>query len=252
MTHPSLYMNQILIETVSTHKHLGLTLSSDAKWTSHISIIIDKAWQRIGVMRALKFLLNRKSLERMYFSLIRPLLEHAEVVWDNINDPLKHDLESVQNEAERIVTGEIKYCNIQKLLFELKWETLTERRKKHRLIMLYKMLNGISPPYLTSLSQSAQNDDERYNLRHLRSVRANTQFYNLTFLPRTARDWNLLPESTRNSSTIEQFKMLLNNNRIRSCPLFDFGTRKCQITYGHSIQYKMLLVRLHVYRSIKT
>ena len=23
-------------------------------------------------------------------------------------------------------------------------------------------------------------------------------------------------------------------------------------TYGHSIQYKMLLVRLHVYRSIKT
>ena len=24
------------------------------------------------------------------------------------------------------------------------------------------------------------------------------------------------------------------------------------LTYGHSIQYKMLLVRLHVYRSIKT
>ena len=105
VAHPSLYMNQILIETVSTHKHLGLILSSDAKWTSHISIIIDKAWQRIGVMRALKFLLNRKSLERMYFSFVRPLLEYADVVWDNISDSLKHDLESVQNEAARIVTG---------------------------------------------------------------------------------------------------------------------------------------------------
>ena len=94
------------------------------------------------------------------------------------------------------------------------------------------MLNGISPPYLTSLSQSSQNDDERYNLRHLRSVRANTQFYNLTFLPRTVRDWNLLPESTRNSSTVEQFKMLLNNNRVRSCPLFDCSTRKCQILHS--------------------
>ena len=229
--HPSLYMNQILIETVSTHKHLGLTLSSDAKWTSHISIIIDKAWQRIGVMRALKFLLNRKSLEHMYFSFVRPLLEYADVVWDNISDSLKHDLESVQNEVARIVSGATKYCNIQKLLFELKWETLTERRKKHRLLMLYKMLYGISPPYLTSLSQSSQNDDERYNLRRLRSVRANTQFYNSTFLPRTVRDWNLLPESTRNSSTIEQFKMLLNNNRVRSCPLFDFGLRKSQILH---------------------
>ena len=55
-------------------------------------------------MKALKFLLNRKSLERMYFSFIRPLLEYADVVWDNINDALKHDLESVQNEAARIVT----------------------------------------------------------------------------------------------------------------------------------------------------
>ena len=90
------------------------------------------------------------------------------------------------------------------------------------------MLNGISPP-LTSLSQSSQNDDERYNLRYLSSVRANTQFYNSTFLPRTVQDWNLLPESTRNSSSIEKFKLLLNNNRVRPCPLFDFGTRICQI-----------------------
>ena len=70
---------------------------------------------------------------------IRPLLEYADVVWDNINDAIKHNLESVQNEAARIVTGATKYCNIQKLLFELKWETLTERRKKHCLIMLYKI-----------------------------------------------------------------------------------------------------------------
>ena len=107
-------------------------------------------------MRALKFVLNRKSLERLCFSFIRPLLKYADVVWDNINDALKHDLGSAQNEAVRIVTGATKYCNIQKLLFELKWETLTERRKKHLLIMLYNVLNGISPPYLTSLSQSSK------------------------------------------------------------------------------------------------
>ena len=34
-------------------------------------------------MRRLKFRLNRKSLETIYFSFIRPLLEYADVIWDN-------------------------------------------------------------------------------------------------------------------------------------------------------------------------
>ena len=36
--HPPLIMNSLNIEEVDTHKHLGLTLSSDAKWNAHISI----------------------------------------------------------------------------------------------------------------------------------------------------------------------------------------------------------------------
>jgi len=51
----------------------------------------------------------------------------------------------VQNEAARIVSGATKYCNIQSMLAELKWETLAERRKKQKLITLYKMNHAISP-----------------------------------------------------------------------------------------------------------
>ena len=54
-------------------------------------------------MRALKSLMNLKSFERMYFSFIRPILEYEVVVWYNISDALKHDFESVQNKAARIV-----------------------------------------------------------------------------------------------------------------------------------------------------
>ena len=34
-------------------------------------------------MRKLKFILDRHSLEIIYTSFIRPVLEHADVVWDN-------------------------------------------------------------------------------------------------------------------------------------------------------------------------
>ena len=93
------------------------------------------------------------------------------------------------------------------------------------------MLNGISLPYLSSLSPSSQNENLRYDLTNLRSIRANTQVYNSSFLPRTVREWNLSPESTRNSSTMEQFKMILKDSCVRCSPIFDFGTRKGQILY---------------------
>jgi len=36
--HPQLHMNNIAIEHVESHKHLGITLSSDAKWyKTHLS-----------------------------------------------------------------------------------------------------------------------------------------------------------------------------------------------------------------------
>ena len=152
--HPSLYMNNVAIKNVSSHMHLGVTFSEDLKWSSHISFILKKAWQRIGMMKTVKHFLNRSSLERMYFSFIRPLLEYSDVVWDNCTETLKHEIEAVHNEAARIVTGATKYCNIQKLLCDLKWETLAARRRKHRLILLYKMLNGLSPTYLSNLIPS--------------------------------------------------------------------------------------------------
>ena len=84
-------------------------------------------------------------------SFIRPLLEYGDILWDNCTIQQKSDIDSVQNEAVRIVSGATKYCNIQSMLAELKWETLADRRKKHKLITLYKMNHTISPHYLIDL-----------------------------------------------------------------------------------------------------
>ena len=44
-------------------------------------------------MRKLKFQLNRKSLQTIYFSFIRTLLEYADVVWDNCTQYEANELE---------------------------------------------------------------------------------------------------------------------------------------------------------------
>ena len=130
--HPPLLIYNVPIESVRSHKHVGLTFTYDAKCKDHISSILNKAWQiSLGMLHSLKFMLSRPSLENMYLNLFRPLLEYGDLVWDNCTAELKNDIESVQNEAARIVSGSTKRCNIHTLLAELRWDTFACRRRKN-------------------------------------------------------------------------------------------------------------------------
>lgn len=230
VNHPPIFMDQTNIKQVKTHKHLGITLSEDLRWNSHISVILQKAWKRIAIMRSLKFILNRASLEKMYISFIRPILEYADVTWDNCPNYLQNAIEAVQNEAARIITGATKLCNINKLLNDLKWETLTERRKQHKLVLFYKMVNGIAPQYLSNLVPH-ENADTSYNLRSQRTVPSRTQAYRSSFLPSAIREWNALPVQTRESPSISSFKHNLDRNKTKASPLFKVGSRLGQILH---------------------
>ena len=74
-------------------------------------------------MRSLKFKLDRKALECIYTSFIRTLLEYGDVIFDNCTHRLKDELESIQLEAARIVTGATKLVSHDKLYQEIDTST---------------------------------------------------------------------------------------------------------------------------------
>ena len=53
-------------------------------------------------MRALKFKLNRHTLQIIYFSFIRPVLEYADNIWDNIPEYLKNDVEKFKMNRQEL------------------------------------------------------------------------------------------------------------------------------------------------------
>ena len=61
------------------------------------------------------FILDRKTLEKIYHTFIRPILEYADVVWGNETLLLINKLENVQIKAARIVTGETRLVSINGL-----------------------------------------------------------------------------------------------------------------------------------------
>ena len=54
------------LHNVNEHKHLGITLMSNGKWTSRIDNICNSAYKQINVLRKLKYTLNRETLLKIY------------------------------------------------------------------------------------------------------------------------------------------------------------------------------------------
>ena len=210
--HPPLLMENQQITETDSHKHLGIYLSSDCTWHKHIDFVKEKAWKRINIMRKLKFEIDRKSFEIFFFTYIRPFLEYASVVWDNCTQYEKAELDKIQNEAARIVTVTTKLVSILALYEETKWETLEERRRKSKLILFYKIINGLSPTYLSSLIPPSVSSVSSYSLRNssdIQTIVCQTAQYFNSFLPSVIREWNSLPLDVRNSTSVSSFKCRL-------------------------------------------
>ena len=79
-------------------------------------------------MRRLKYELDRKSLEIIYTTCIRSILEYAGVIWDKCCDYEKQELEKIQIEATRIASGATKLISIQNLYKDIGWETLEKKK----------------------------------------------------------------------------------------------------------------------------
>ena len=231
VNHPTLYLHDVPINEVTTHKHLDLNFSQRLDWQSHIDYITQKAWSRMNLLRKLKFMLDRKSLEKTYFTFIRPILEYADIVWDNCTQQQSYLLEKIQLEASRIVSGTTKLVEIDKLYAELGWLKLSERRSLHKLFLFFEMENGLAPLYLSDLIPPREGDVSNYPLRnsdHYVSVNTNTTSYANSFLPSTIKAWNNLPASIKSANTIGSFKRLLTKNTPKVPDYFFDGERLCQ------------------------
>ena len=89
------------------------------------------------ILNKSKFLLPCIALERIYLSMICPDLEFGDTIYDSISLSTGHALETVQRQAAIMCCGAYHHTSHSSLLLEVGWE-LSERRKFHKLSLLYK------------------------------------------------------------------------------------------------------------------
>ena len=249
---PPLIMDGTPLQEVNAYKHLGVTLSSNLSWNAHIEDLAVRAGQCVDVLNALKYKLDRCTLEKLYFAFVRSKLEYANIIWDNCPKQLSDILENVQYRAAKIVSGAIHRTSHELVYNELGWEYLEERRKKQRLKTLFKTIHGETPIYLQEVLPAQLRDNEQYFLRNAFNIpqfNSRTATFHDSFFPKTIRDWNLLQNDIKASEDLANFLSRLNTDTKHAPKWFYAGTRNGSIQHA---KLRMLCSNLndHLYSHI--
>ena len=199
--HASYALEGTDLGNVESIKYLGVTITSDLRWNTHVSNICTEANRTLGFLRRNLYSCPQEVKEAAYKGLVRPVLDYGSSVWDPPGVVLQEELESVQKRAARFVTGNYNYetGSMTGILGQLKWESLKKRRKDDRLILLYKGLKGKASVPTDDLIPKTRRCRNQHSMAFQIPI-ANTDVYKGSFFPRTIRDWNALPDSLISSA----------------------------------------------------
>ena len=96
-----------------------------------------------------------------------------------------------------------------RILELLGWSTLAEMCLQHKVIMMYKIVHGLAPPYMTDMFRE-QLDPKVYDLRNsklnLKIPAARTSLFKNSFAFTGASIWNALPDDVKQLPSVSGFK----------------------------------------------
>ena len=168
----------------------------------------------------------------MYKSFILPHLEFSDVVWDNCTQQQAEELEQIHLDALRTITGLVRGTSHQKLYTETGFTCLKERRKRHKTILYYKIVNGFVPMYLISrlphLTAAINPYHRRFPLQR-QVPRCRLELYKSSYFPSTTVLWNNLPEHIKRSDSVGVLKRFLSSNDSRVPPHYYLPNRHSEI-----------------------
>ncbi|KAF7697257.1 hypothetical protein HF521_005675, partial [Silurus meridionalis] len=205
----NLHLEGCTITTSSTVKDLGVILDTNLSFKNHINHVTKTGFFHLRNIAKLRNMLSISDAEKLVHVFMTFRLDYCNALLGGCPASLINKLQLVQNAAARVLTRLRKYDHITPILSSLHWLPVKFRIDYKLLLLTYKTLNGLAPMYLFSLLT-------RYSpLRSLRS-----QNSGLLVVPRIAKSskggrafshsapklWNSLPDSSRDSDTLSQFK----------------------------------------------
>jgi hypothetical protein len=201
------YLHGQVLDSVSDAKYLGLDLSSDLKYNTHISRITSNANRTLGYIKRNVTTTHQRVRELAYKSLVRPQLEYASAIWSPYTKSNITKVEQVQRRATRWVRNDYTpLSSVTAMQNELGWRSLEHRRLDARLIMFYKIYHNIVAIHLPPYIQPPIRLTRHMHPLSLRQVQVTSDYLKFSFFPHCITLWNQLPAHIVTLTDLDQFK----------------------------------------------
>ena len=122
-------INSSPVASVDSVKYLGVTITNDLKWNTHIAYTCKSAKRRLGLLYRNFRQADQRTLSQLYKALVLPKLDYCSCVWDPATLTLINRMESVQKFAAKLCTKRWSDSS-DSLVSGLNWATLRYRRSR--------------------------------------------------------------------------------------------------------------------------
>ena len=161
-------------------KYLGVLLASDLSCSPHVAATSSKSSFGLGLLQRNLKKAPVELKEQAYRVYVRSILEYACPIWSPHLKGDSADLERVNRRAIRYVSGDFRRTtSVTALMATRDWQTLEERRREAKLVLLYKIVNDKVAVSLEDinleLSTRPSRNSHKFKFREKRSSTANLQ-----------------------------------------------------------------------------
>ena len=195
---------RISLKETQGEKDLGVFIDNKLSFKDHTAQVTAKANRMVGLIRRSFDYLTEKMFTQLFKSMVRPLLEYGNNVWQPTLKGLESDIEDVQRRATKTLSH-LREKPYPERLRTLKLPCLEHRRRRGRMIETYKYIHGHydteKPCFTLAKTNQLRGNSLKLQKESVKSrVRAN-------FLSnRVVNDWNSLPNNVVNAPSVDAFK----------------------------------------------
>ena len=197
------------IAFVSEINALGVCIDDQLSFNAHVDRICTKAGRQVSALQRLTGVLDYESRLAIYKSIIMSNFDYCPIVWFFTSRASITKMEKIQERALRFVLKDSR-SSYEEMLGNLKVDSIRMNGLKKLSIEIHKLLNGLSPDYLSVIFERSKKPyGVRDNNKLIQPIKKSTNNGLKSFHYFGAHVWKILPTDIKNSLSTCEFKNLI-------------------------------------------
>ena len=212
LTHvlPPIYFKNEIIEQVSHHKVLGITIDCNLNWHQHISTLCKRTSQKVFQLSKIKHFLDQPSRKLFFLAHIQSSIDYASTIWDSASANALKPLQSLHKRALKLVLL-TKLSLSSSHYTQLNILPLNLRLEYNKGIMMHKIMTGHAPEILSSkfiLNSSRNTNKLCVPIPRIDMFKSSLSYSGCII-------WNSLPDSIKLLQCLSTFRKHYFNNLMK-------------------------------------